>query len=889
MRLATQPIEQPRRHSNASRPSGRRTNPFRCREASLAALLLPLLALAASGCAQPLPQIMDDTSDGSGTLAESDTTDSDGTMPDPPQCGNGIIDAGESCDEGEESATCDVDCTPVDCGDGLINREAGEHCDEGEETEACNVDCTPAACGDGVINPTAGEQCDAGGKSAFCDVDCTPASCGDGVFNALAGEECDEGGSTAACNDDCTLAECGDRTINVPAGEECDEGGETASCNGDCSFASCGDGITNQAAGETCDDAGPSASCDANCTSVVCGDATANTVAGEECDGTDLAGAVCESLGLGAGTLACDATCAHVTSGCAPGVPAPSLSPSPIKRFDFAWAAVPGAEFYRVRERIEPGDPYVQLGGDIIGESASFEMPLHFRFEARYSITACNDTGCTDSLPVDVSTSLAEAVGYVKASNTDGGDGFGWNVALSGDGNTLAVGADAEDGGASGIDGDQVDESMPESGAVYVFVRDGLGQWSQQAYIKASNVDATDRFGSSIALSFDGDTLAVGAPIERSNATGVGGNQADNSANGAGAAYVFVRDAMNQWSQQQYIKASNTNAGDEFGDSIALSGDGDTLVVGAQMEDSLATGINGNQADNGANFTGSVYVFVRNGAEQWSQQAYVKASNTEGNDRFGASVALDGNGDTLAVGANAEDSNATGIGGNQANNSASGAGAVYVFVRSGGGLWSQQAYVKASNTAAGDGFGASVTMSADGNELAVGAPGEDSVDTGVGGNPLDNSAPQAGAVYVFTRSEMGVWSQYTYIKASNTAEGDEFGGSIALSAEGNALAVGADGEGSIATGVAGNEADDSAPYSGAAYVYERSPMGPWIYRSYVKASNTESYDFFGYGVTLSGDGNTLAVGAGGEDGSAPGIDGDQTDNAGSYNGAVYLY
>jgi ABC-type Fe2+-enterobactin transport system substrate-binding protein len=204
--------------------------------------------------------------------------------------------------------------------------------------------------------------------------------------------------------------------------------------------------------------------------------------------------------------------------------------------------------------------------------------------------------------------------------------------------------------------------------------------------------------------------------------------------------YVFTRTG-GVWSQQAYVKASNTGAGDGFGWSVAL--DGDTLAVGAPGEASSATGINGTQTDNSAVISGAVYVFTRTGGV-WSQQAYVKASNTETGDQFGDSVALDG--DTLAVGAPGEASGATGINGNQDNNSGVISGAVYVLVRDGG-VWSQQAYVKASNTEAGDGFGWSVAL--DGNTLAVGAPGEASSATGINGTQTDNSAVISGAVYVY--------------------------------------------------------------------------------------------------------------------------------------------
>jgi trimeric autotransporter adhesin len=339
---------------------------------------------------------------------------------------------------------------------------------------------------------------------------------------------------------------------------------------------------------------------------------------------------------------------------------------------------------------------------------------------------------------------------YVKASNTGTSDYFGSSVALSADGTILAVGATGEASSAAGVGGNQNDDSSSGAGAVYVFTRSGT-VWSQQTYIKAFNPDPDDRFGGAIALSADGLTLAVGARDEDSAATGVGGNQADNSAPSAGAVYVYTRKGT-MWSQQAYIKASNTDAGDFFGQHIALSADGSTLVVGAPFESSAATGTGGDQLDDSANGAGAVYVFLRDGIA-WIQHAYVKASNTDRGDAFCA-VALSSDGSILAVGAAGESSAATGIGGDQADNSATGAGAVYLFVRQGV-TWGQQAYVKATNTNASDFFGGdplgdtSVTLSGDGATLAVGAPPEGSAATGINGNQGNNAAPHSGAVYVF--------------------------------------------------------------------------------------------------------------------------------------------
>jgi hypothetical protein len=567
-----------------------------------------------------------------------------------------------------------------------------------------------------------------------------------------------------------------------------------------------------------------------------------------------------------------------------PAAPVLTLSPQSIKGFAFTWADVSGETEYRLLENPDGSSGYTEVA-TLAANSTSHDRTVFLpaRINARYILQACNSAGCSDSAPVLVSGTLAAAVGYVKASNTGASEHFGNSIALSADGNTLAVGAMYEGSNATGIGGNQADNSASASGAVYVFTHSG-STWVQQAYVKASNTGVSDQFGYSVALSADGNTLAVGAKGEASNATGINGNPADNSATNSGAVYVFTRSA-GTWSQQAYVKASNTGVSDNFGTSIALSADGNTLAVGAPQESSNATGINGNQADNSASQSGAVYVFTRS-AGTWSQQAYVKASNTGAVDGFGWSVALAADGNTLAVGARYEASNAIGIGGNQADNSASQSGAVYVFTRSAG-TWSQQAYVKASNSAAGNDFGWSVALSADGNTLAVGAICESSNATGINGNEADHSATCSGAVYVFTRSA-GTWSQQAYVKASNTGTQSSFGNTVALTSDGNTLAVGANNESINSTGINGNQAGSFAVTSGAMYVFTRS-AGTWSQQAYVKASNTGQFDNFGGSVALSADGNILAVGAQGEDGNATGIGGNQANNSADASGAVYLY
>ena len=562
-----------------------------------------------------------------------------------------------------------------------------------------------------------------------------------------------------------------------------------------------------------------------------------------------------------------------------------NLSMTPVKGFQFSWTDVTDATFYRLMENPDGSSGFSQLGADIVQgtQSVTELVALYARVNAQYVLQSCNASGCVDSAMVSVANNLVDSIGYFKASTSDASDGFGVTVSLSTDGNTLAVGAVGEGSNATGINGDQSDNSAGSSGAAYVFVRSGTS-WSQQAYIKASNTANADQFGISLSLSGDGNTLAVGANAEDSNATGINGDQSDNSASFSGAAYVYVRSGTS-WSQQAYIKASNAEANDFFGQSLSLSADGNTLAVGANGEASNATGINGDQSDNSVIPAGAAYVFVRSGTS-WSQQAYIKASNTGTSDQFGGSLSLSGDGNTLVVGASGEDSNATGINGDQSNNSASDAGAAYVYVRSGT-SWSQQAYVKAGNAEAGDSFGRSLSLSVAGNTLAVGATSEDSNATGINGDESDNSAFVAGAVYVYTRSGI-TWSQQAYVKASNTEAIDRFGTAVSLSADGNTLAVGANVEDSNATGINGDQSDNSASGSGAAYVFVRSGA-MWSQQAYAKASNTGGDDQFGRAVGLSADGNTLAVGANDESSNATGVGGDQTDNSANSSGAVYVY
>lgn len=564
----------------------------------------------------------------------------------------------------------------------------------------------------------------------------------------------------------------------------------------------------------------------------------------------------------------------------APAAAEVNLSFESIKTLRFDWTDVDGATHYILQENPDGLSGFSPLGDPIAQgtETLALEIPTFSRFNAEYLLQSCNEVGCTDASTLTIDDGLNDLIGYIKHSDVHQGANFGDAVSLSADGNTLAVGAGPAkaftDGGGNKV------------GIVYVFTKTGPGQWVEQQRLRASNHGDVDNFGTALSLSADGNTLAIGAFKEDSDAAGINGDSDNNDAEDAGAVYVFTR-SEGTWSEQTYIKANNPDANDRFGRSVELNDAGTVLAVGAPGEQSNDGVINGEQ-NNKVNNAGAVYVFTQDG-ETWQQQAYIKAGDATGDEFFGRSISLDSEGITLAVGAQLEDSGETGVNGDASIGGANKSGAAYVFVHDGVD-WTQQAFIKASNTETQDRFGEAVSISGDGNTLAVSTVQEDSAATGINGDQSNNEAPGSGAVYVFTRTGSD-WAQQAYLKASNTDSGDQFGGALSLSNNGDVLVVGALEEGSNAAGINGNEFDNTNIAAGAAFVFHRAGQ-EWTQHAYLKATNTDTGDRFGNAVSLSGDGETLAVAARGEDGNATGTQAsveEQANNSTSGRGVVYLY
>lgn len=526
---------------------------------------------------------------------------------------------------------------------------------------------------------------------------------------------------------------------------------------------------------------------------------------------------------------------------------------------------------------------------NIVAQSSNTQMLQHTRLtksangaNCELSINALPNTIGTTTITLTVSDGSLTAtetfnytltgwgqVAYIKAANSGSDDYYATKVSL--DGNYLAVGAYWEDSNQSTITNGTTassNTSDSNSGAAYIYKRTG-STWAQEAYIKANNPDIDDNFGRYISLSQD--TLVVGAPYEDSNQTTITATgSSDDSRSSSGAVYVFRRTGSS-WAQEAYLKASNAAVDDYFGYSVSLKGN--TLVVGAAGTDS-----------GGFSSSGTVYVYQRTGTT-WSQAAILNSANPTANDSFGYSVSMGEN--LLAIGVPFEDSNATTINGSEISNASSESGAVYIFEWDGSG-WFQEAFIKAPNNNSDDRFGYSVSI--DGNKLAVGAIYEDGSPVPITDTiPNDNSTSDSGAVYVFERSSLGVWSLEAFIKGDFTHPMSNFGYSVSL--KGETLVVGTIEDYSqnyIINGTSSPISTGGGNY-GSAYVY-RFDGSVWSHEAYLKPSNAGTDDQFGYTVSISGD--TIAVGAPFEDGNETTIRNDQTahfDENRLNSGAVYIF
>lgn len=349
-------------------------------------------------------------------------------------------------------------------------------------------------------------------------------------------------------------------------------------------------------------------------------------------------------------------------------------------------------------------------------------------------------------------------------------------------------------------------------GRVFLRVSDGAAHYPLRVdpVIQSGGADLTESganaFGQAVAMSSDGSTVVVGAP--------------SNTA-GDAAVYVFTEPSSTGWqdaTQAAVLTASDDTSGNDFGSQVAISGDGGTIVVGAPGHISGA---------------GAVYVFTKPSTGGWqdtSQSQELTASDGAASDELGWSVAVSGDGATVVAGSPGHEVNAH-----------QDQGAAYVFVEPASGGWqsaTQTAELTAGDGAAGDGM-ENVAISGDGEAILAGAP----------------SHSQSGAAYVFTKPSAGGWvnaTQTVELTPSDAVTDDEFGSAVALSGDGDTAVVAA------IDPVTGPD-----PYAGAAYVFTKPPNGEWENATQTAelTGGPSMSGFISPSVAVSTNGDVVAVGA----------------------------
>ncbi|MFL5863223.1 MAG: Ig-like domain-containing protein [Solirubrobacteraceae bacterium] len=329
-----------------------------------------------------------------------------------------------------------------------------------------------------------------------------------------------------------------------------------------------------------------------------------------------------------------------------------------------------------------------------------------------------NDSGARYPITIDP---LVQQGTRLTGGGESGPGFFGVSAALSADGNTALVGGESDDG---------------DNGAAWVFTRSG-GTWSQQG-AKLTGGAAGAEFGSSVALSADGNTALIGANFDGAS----------------GGALVFTRSGSTWTRQGGELTGVGATGGAGFGSSVALSADGSTALVGAPS--------------NGANNAGAAWAFTRNGSTWSPLGSALVATGESASGQFGFSVALSADGVTALVGG---------------NNDAAGKGAAWAFVRNGG-SFTQQAKLAANDETGAGAFGQSVALSADGNTALIGGP-----------NDGINAQLGEGAAWVFTRS-LSIWTQPGHkLTGSDAGMSSGVGSAVAVSSDATVALIGGQGDG----------------------------------------------------------------------------------------------
>ena len=417
----------------------------------------------------------------------------------------------------------------------------------------------------------------------------------------------------------------------------------------------------------------------------------------------------------------------------------------------------------------------LRYGGLVARDARGRRLPAWLSVSRSRLLLGVSDRGARYPLLIDP---FIQQGPKLTASDETGKAGFGTSVAVSADGNTALVGGPTDDINSGSC--------FPSCrGAAWVFTRSG-GTWSQQGpKLTPNDAASPPLFGTGVALSADGNTALIGGDDD----------------NAVGAAWVFTRSGST-WTQQG-PKLTSTAAG-TFGQSVALSGDGNTALIGAPNDN---------------NNLGTAWVFTRSN-NSWTQQGSALTGSAEnGQSTFGGSLALSEDGNTALIGGLAD------------NNFV---GAAWAFTRSGS-TWTQLGSKLTASDESGDGgFGGSVALSGDGRTALIGASND-----GTGGT--------IGAAWVFTRNGQTFTQRGGKLEATDESGQGNFGSSVALSQDGSTALIG---------GVGDNGA------VGAAWLFAvgtATQQGPKL-----TASDANGQANLGASVALSADGSTALVGGNGD-------------------------
>jgi Ni,Fe-hydrogenase maturation factor len=405
---------------------------------------------------------------------------------------------------------------------------------------------------------------------------------------------------------------------------------------------------------------------------------------------------------------------------------------------------------------------------DVVKQLETLNATLLQEIETRdRQIAALQNNSCVPIAPsVRFNATAATLLAKLVASSGAEDDWFGYALAATDD--MVVVGAL------------YADDKGSDSGSVYVFEKNSTDQYQQVSKLVASDGAAGDWFGYAVAAA---ESMVV-----------VGARQ-DGS--GAGSVYVFERNSTGQYGQVSKLVASDSAAGDNFGNSLAAT-DG-TVVVGAFGDD-----------DKGSD-TGSVYVFEKNSTGQYQQTSKLVASDGAADDNFGGAVAV---ADGMVV-----------VGATRDGDKGADSGSVYVFEKNSAGQYEQVSKLVASDGASGDRFGRAVAVAAPNDTVVVGSPSD------------DDEGSNSGSVYVFEKNSAGQYQQVSKLVASDGNVDDKFGYDLAAT------------DGMIVVGAANN--DDKGSDSGSVYVFEKNSAGQYHQVRKLVASDGAAGDYFGHAVAVT--------------------------------------